>query len=649
MKKYLTLVLILFITFNGYSQYRSGSYVQLVNNVKLRETSNFFSKPIGLIPKGGIVKILYHTEYSTYKVEYGSQTGFIRSVYSLRPTSRDATDYLKQNYDTSLNKQKEEQSDRLPPILTITSVDFSEKVLDGNETAKLEVSVKNSGPGDARDAFVILSGNLRGLKYLKKSYFPTIKGHGDTKTISIDIIGGLELPTSEVSLKIEVVEPYSKIKLKGKDLRFPTREFQKPELILAQYNVIENQSGMPNKQIDINEMIDLKFAVQNIGQGNAKSVSVEVKNNQSGVVLLGVVNGNTLKKGNPNFSQIQSGKFETLVYRYFVNSDFNDNELKFIIKSKERNGKFGFTETKSFPINTVINEIGYIRRIAETDNAINNYGEVRIDDIPNFVVDVDTNIPETKTKQIHTYALIIGNEDYQSRQKGLSVEQNVDFAINDAQVFAMYCEKTLGIPNNQIKVLNNATSAQISQGLAWINNLSEIENGNAKLIFFYSGHGLPDEKTKEPYLIPVDVSGINLQYGIKISDVYKSLTEHPSKQVTVFLDACFSGGARNQGLLAMKGIKVKPNKNVVSGNTIVFSSSSGNESSAVFREKQHGYFTYYLLKKLKETKGETDYLNLANYIVNSVRKQVGLIGKKQTPELNVSLEVEDKWKLWKLK
>jgi hypothetical protein len=55
------------------------------------------------------------------------------------------------------------------------------------------------------------------------------------------------------------------------------------------------------------------------------------------------------------------------------------------------------------------------------------------------------------------------------------------------------------------------------------------------------------------------------------------------------------------------------------------------------------------LKKLKESKGQTDFNELSKYIINSVSKKAGLNGKIQTPEVNVSSEVDDKWKLWKLK
>jgi hypothetical protein len=266
-----------------------------------------------------------------------------------------------------------------------------------------------------------------------------------------------------------------------------------------------------------------------------------------------------------------------------------------------------------------------------------------------FVSDVDKDIPVTQTKQTSTYALIIGNEDYSSQQKGLTTEQNVDFAENDAAIFAEYCEKTLGVPGKQIKMLTNATTAEIYQGVAWLSNLSRIERGNAKLIFYYSGHGLPHEQTKEAYIMPVDVSGNHVEFAVKVNDVYKKLTEHPARQVTVFLDACFSGGARNQGLIAMKGVKIAPKENQVSGNLVVFSSSTGQESSAVYTEKQHGYFTYFLLKKLKETRGDITFEALSDYLVHSVSKETALNGKVQTPQVNVSPQVASRWGTWKLK
>ena len=64
-------------------------------------------------------------------------------------------------------------------------------------------------------------------------------------------------------------------------------------------------------------------------------------------------------------------------------------------------------------------------------------------------------------------------------------------------------------------------------------------------------------------MMPVDISGNNVTLGIRLSDLYAKLNEYPAKRVSVFLDACFSGGARNQGLIAMKGVRVRSKENML--------------------------------------------------------------------------------------
>jgi hypothetical protein len=264
--------------------------------------------------------------------------------------------------------------------------------------------------------------------------------------------------------------------------------------------------------------------------------------------------------------------------------------------------------------------------------------------------DVDVDIPVTKSKKENLFALIIGNEDYSSFQTGLNSEVNVDYAKNDALVFKEYLVKTIGVPEENINLKTNATLGQMKQGIAWLTKLAEVSNGNAELVVYYSGHGLPDEQTKEGYLMPVDISGTEVTSAIKVNDLYAALTKFSVKKASVFLDACFSGGARNAGLVAMKGVKVKAKEETISGNLIVFSSSTGEESSTVYRDKQHGLFTYYLLKKLQETKGEVDYKSLSTYIQDNVKLKSVLINNKvQTPQTNGSLSISEIWGSWKLK
>jgi uncharacterized caspase-like protein len=169
------------------------------------------------------------------------------------------------------------------------------------------------------------------------------------------------------------------------------------------------------------------------------------------------------------------------------------------------------------------------------------------------------------------------------------------------------------------------------------------------VIFYYSGHGLPDETNRSPYLIPVDVNGESLEEGISLDFLYQSLSMYPTKFVWVILDACFSGGARNQSLSARKGMRLKPIENQLQDNLVVFASSSSAESSGVYREKQHGYFTYYLLKFLKESKGEFVFKDLKNYLLEEVVKETTISSKTQTPSFKAGANKESNWENWSFK
>ena len=183
--------------------------------------------------------------------------------------------------------------------------------------------------------------------------------------------------------------------------------------------------------------------------------------------------------------------------------------------------------------------------------------------------DVDMNIPDNPNKNPNIYALIIGNEDYSSYQTGLNNEVNVDFAVNDAKIFKEYLIKSLGVPEENVTLKTNATLGQMKQSIQKLTKLDELSGGKAEIIFYYSGHGLPDEESKEAYIMPVDISGMEVKSAIKLNDLYVQLNQFPSKRVTVILDACFSGGARNASLVAMKGVKVKAKDQILGSNMVV--------------------------------------------------------------------------------
>jgi hypothetical protein len=61
-------------------------------------------------------------------------------------------------------------------------------------------------------------------------------------------------------------------------------------------------------------------------------------------------------------------------------------------------------------------------------------------------------------------------------------------------------------------------------------------------------------------------------------------------------------------------------------------------------ERSHGLFTYYLLKKLQESKGNTTLGELGNYITKNVQQRSVLINHKiQTPTVTPSSGMLDRW------
>lgn len=293
-----------------------------------------------------------------------------------------------------------------------------------------------------------------------------------------------------------------------------------------------------------------------------------------------------------------------------------------------------------------------------------NFDEINIeldDNTPNTIVnegvnkitvgksDVDINIPKAQISRKSTYALIIGNEDYKSYQTDLTAEQNVQFAVNDAEVFSEYCTSTLGIPKEHIIFETNIGVVRMKQAFNQINSIIKNLNGDAEIIIYYAGHGFPDETTKEPFLIPVDVSSNSLELAVNLKDLYGQLTSYPSKRVLIFLDACFTGGGRELGLLASRGVKIKPKENVLLGNLIVFSASSENQSALPYYEKGHGMFTYYLLKKLQETEGDVTLKELDEYLHKNISIKSSLLNnREQNPHTNISNTIISKWSEWKL-
>ncbi len=258
--------------------------------------------------------------------------------------------------------------------------------------------------------------------------------------------------------------------------------------------------------------------------------------------------------------------------------------------------------------------------------------------------DVDLNIPARPQINNSTYVVIISNENYGSMS-------DVPYSINDGTSFATYCQLVLGIPENNINFYKNATYGQMKGALAFLRDIDKAYDGAIDVIFYYSGHGAPDENSHEAFLIPVDAYKPVKDVCLSMEELYDRLGELKARSSKVFLDACFSGATRENKMIAQaRAVAVVPKKNVLTGNTVVISASSEDQTSWQYNEKEHGLFTYYLLKKLQETKGDVSMGELADYLSEKVgQMSVTLNRKSQTPSASASSNVSRIWKSWLLR
>ena len=259
--------------------------------------------------------------------------------------------------------------------------------------------------------------------------------------------------------------------------------------------------------------------------------------------------------------------------------------------------------------------------------------------ITTAVSSVDSNIPQVKKVNEHTYCVIIANEHYKEAP-------NVDYALNDGEIFKQYCIKALGVPENQVRTCTDASYTDVMKALGFIETIPKFDP-QAKIILYYSGHGVPDEKDFSTYLLPIDGSP-KYNTCISMKDIYNRLGKVRAQQIIVLMDACFSGMRRgNDGgaILAARAVAVETKKEELTGNVVVLTAASGDETAFALPAQRHGLFTYYLLEELQKNHSRLTLGSLYESLKTNVAKSSVLENDKlQTPSVMTSEEMRMKWK-----
>ena len=522
-----------------------------------------------------------------------------------------------------------------PPILERVSGSVRLVDADGNgavdamEACQVVFAVSNDGLGDGVGlrAQVILSGAKAGIEAREWHDLPVAR-LGQTTQYTIPFEATRATVDGVMQLAVEVHEPNG-FGLELWVLEVETRAFRAPKVEVVDYR-LSGEGGVLQKK----SRFSLEWLVQNTGQGVAQGVTTELQLPEGVFQLVG--------EKAETLGDLGPGEERRLAYEFIINTQYASESVPIGLQLRERLGAYGAAWEHVFQLNEAVSQERLVVQPAAQQQTVaveRSY----------LGSDVDRNVPKWGPEVAHRYAVVIGNEDYASRSGALSPEINVDFAENDARMVAHYLQQSLGVPAAHLRLRINATAGELRQEVNWLANVARAEGGRAEIYFYYSGHGLPAGEENVPYLIPVDVSGQQAALGIALPELYRTLTEHPVVRAHVWLDACFSGGARNEELVAMKGVRVVPRTDAIPERLLVLASSSGNQASGVYRAEQHGHFTYQLLKAVQTSSPTTTWGEVFTRVQREVDLATAKEGYVQQPQALSAPASSGLWEGWKLR
>jgi hypothetical protein len=222
-------------------------------------------------------------------------------------------------------------------------------------------------------------------------------------------------------------------------------------------------------------------------------------------------------------------------------------------------------------------------------------------------------------------AVVVGVEKYPDLPAASYAERDAD-AVR-AHLLA------LGFPERNVFTLKGqqaTKSALIKELEARLKNLS---NERSQVFVYFSGHGAPDPKTGDAYLVPVDGDPAFLEEtAYPLKRLYESLGRLKAKSVVVALDSCFSG-AGGRSVLA-KGLRplVHVSAPKAGGKVISLTAAAAGEVSGASEAQGHGLFTYYFLKGLND--GKTKLGPLTDFLTPRVQDEARRQNRDQTPQLS---------------
>jgi hypothetical protein len=492
--------------------------------------------------------------------------------------------------------------------------------LDGGETATLSVDVHNRGPGSASGIRVVVQRDS-GAALLEIGTVPGLPrlDAGAAAHFDVPISAPPAVRDGGVGLSIGVSEANGFSLDVPRHLTIPVREGRPPRLALAGVRA-DDQSG--DGRISARELVDVTVRVWNTGAGPARDVTASLSTGEDTFLVEDAARQLTLGTMKP-------GEHRDLTFALYTNSRARD--VRVVIALTEASGRFGTTLTVPFTID---------RPVAQTlDVAVPEptRTDSEIATPPSLLDEVERDIPRAAEPNPDAIAVVIGVERY-------ATLPTARFASRDAQLFRRYATAAFGVPDDRnhlyVRTDADATGNEFRKLFGDEGWLARRVKSTTDLYVYFSGHGVPDVKTRSPYLLPTDAdAAYPRETGYALNVLYQQLARLNVRAVTVFLDACFTGATRSSGTLfnGARPIVISIEQPaLLRDNFAVIAAAGGDQIASDYPAKRHGLFTYFTLLGLHgaadtDADGAVTVGELEGYLRKNVPSMAGTLDREQTP------------------
>ena len=470
-------------------------------------------------------------------------------------------------------------------------------LVENGEMVEIILNVKNIGHGPSYGTTSSISLKSNGVFPIKEKQYIGSIAPGTVVEVPIGFTVSKSFNKEKFTFNIKMDDERRSFNYLDKitvscNYRYPRLSFD----YIVHDGTSPGSEGNSNGLMDQGEKIELEVIASNNGDLEASDVTLSVISNNPGVKI------KNMPRGNFN-DYISIGDIPA---RTTSRSIYVPIQIRYSASVGLFNLRISMEQSIFENLEEIINMEIYRHVGDEVSLGANSsfgFGKNKNYDSKDLYINVD-NSPYYENNMSHGFAVVIGNRNYEDNDI-----PNVDYAHRDSRTFKSYLINSFGIPNDNIIDIRDGNLSDFNRLFGTKDNkkgqlYKQIKRigKKSKVFVFYSGHGAPDLNNKNAYIVPSESTINNIEFeGYLLDQLFENLASLPSDDITLILDACFSGKSGGGGFL-YKGISPAllqvNNPNIIKGLN-VFSSSRNDEVSSWFPKARHGIFTYFFLAGLQ--------------------------------------------------